>query len=209
MKRWMVLGLAMWAGCGSDSNNNNNNNDAGSNGPGTFNGTVRGKGLSVKDAVFGIINDGSSASNSVIVILADRASLCAAISANPAPTGATTGFGFGLANVGLLGVTPLATGTYTFASSPTLGAGKVSVAVTYETLQGCTVDTNSKVFGTGGSVTVTQVGNAGGTNLHATYSMQFNSDSVSGSVNATYCAALSTTTPPCAFLRTPPSPVLE
>jgi len=199
MNRWMAVALLICAACGSDSNNQ----DAGSPGPGTFQGTVGGKALDVKDAVFGIITT-APAQNVVVVYLADRTGLCAALGSNPAPTGETNAFGFGLGNLTAGGVVPLVTGSYNFTTAPT-SLGRFWFAGLFETVQGCT-PSGSPVDASGGTVNVTQVGNTTGTNLQATFNVNLGSDAASGSVNATYCAAASS--PSCGgFLRAAPPTV--
>ena len=58
---------------------------------------------------------------------------------------------------------------------------------------------------TGGTVTVTQTGNTSGTHFKANLTgLQFGAGTLNGSVDATYCPALSTTT--CGLLLARPGP---
>jgi hypothetical protein len=202
MTRRMVVALLALVACGGGSNGGTP--DAGPTGPGSMSGTIGGKPLVVKDAIFGIVSSGQAA-GAVVVALADRTGLCSAVASSPAPTGSTVSLEFGMANVSATGLLPLDSGSYTFIdSSSGLGApGRYWLLGTFQTFDGCDVIPETVVEATGGTVTVTQAGTASGKNLQATFSMSFGSDGVSGTLNATYCAALETAT--CGLLlRTSP-----
>jgi len=210
MKLWMVMGLLAVAACGGSNGSSPDGGQPSPTGPGSMTGTVGGRGLVVKDAVFAILTSGS-ASGAAVVALADRTGLCGALASNPAPTGSTVTLEFGLANVGASGLVPLANGAYTFlSSSGGLSApGRYWLLGTFQTFDGCAVVPESIVEATAGTVTVTQVGTTSGSNLQGSFSMGFGSDSVSGTVNATYCAALETATCGLLLRQLPDSPELR
>jgi hypothetical protein len=183
MKHWLVLGLLVCA-CGS---NNNNNNNGGGSGPGSITGTVGGQPLAVKDAIFTIEN------NAVLVLVADRENLCSLIAGTTLP-GTTTALLLSLANfVPPSTVNAHVTGDYTFFD---LGGGSLpTTAGRYWYGEFDVVDTTCAAtathFGTGGTVSVTQTGS---TSTHLKVNLtgiQFGTDTLNGSIEATYCQALS------------------
>lgn len=62
----------------------------GCGGPGSFNGTVDGKSLSVADAVFVPLNDSNGNKVGVVLVMSDVPDICSAMKANRAPKGATS-----------------------------------------------------------------------------------------------------------------------
>ena len=193
MRRWMVVGLFVCA-CGSDG--------GGGSGPGSITGTVGGQPMNVKDAVFSLEN------NAVTVLVVDRENICSLLSGTTLP-GTTTALFLSMANfVPPASVNPHVTGDYAFfdLGGGTLpGTGGRYWFGGFETVTAsCTVATVS--YGTGGTVSVTQTGNTSGTHFKANLSgVQFGTDTLNGSIEATYCPALSNT--PCgALLARPPGP---
>jgi hypothetical protein len=193
MKHWLLVGLLVCA-CGSDN--------GGSSGPGSISGTVGGQPLNVKDAVFALDN------NAVLVVVVDRENICPALSGTTLP-GTTTALFLSLANwVPPVSVNPHVTGDYAFFD---LGGGTFPGTAGrywfggFETVTAsCMAATTA--FGTGGTVTVTQTGNTSGTNFKANLTgLQFGTDTLNGSIEATYCPALATTA--CgSLLARPPGP---
>ena len=195
MRRWMVLGVLACA-CGSSSGS--------SSGPGSISGTVGGLPLSVKDAVF------SLDSNAVTVVVADRENICALLGGTTLP-GTTTALFLSMANfVPPASVNPHVTGDYAY-----FDLGGMSLPGTagrywyggFETVTAsCTQATVS--LATAGTVTVTQTGSTAGTHLKANLTgLKFGSDTLNGSIEATYCPALSTTT--CGNALAPPRGPVE
>lgn len=194
MKRWMLLGLLVCA-CGSD-------NGSGGPGPGSISGTVGGRPLSVKDAVF------SLDSNAVTVLVTDRENICSLLSGTTLP-GTTTALFLSVANfVPPSSVNPHVTGDYAYFDLG--GGGFPATAGRYWYGGFETVDANcapaTVTFATAGTVTVTQVGNTSGTHFKANLTgLQFGADTLNGSIEATYCPALSSTS--CGtLLARPPGP---
>jgi hypothetical protein len=192
----MVLGLLACA-CGSDSGSP-------SGGPGSISGTVGGLPLNVKDAVFALENNG------VLVVVTDRENTCALLGGTTLP-GTTTVLFLSLANfVPPLLVNPHVTGDYAYFD---LGGGGFPTAAGrywyggFETVTtSCTVAT--VYLATGGTVTVTQTGNTAGTHFKANLSgLKFGSDTLNGSIDATYCPAVTSTS--CGNVLAPPPGPLE
>ena len=183
MKRWLVLGLLVCA-CGSSNNNNNNGVDAGS---GSITGTVGGQPLAVKDAIFTITQN-----NAVLVLIADRGNLCSLIAGTTLP-GTTTVLLLSLANfVPPSTVNAHVTGDYAFFD---LGPGNLpTTAGRYWFGEFDIVDTTCAAtathFATGGTVTVTQTGSTAAHLKANLTGLQFGTDTLNGSMEATYCAAL-------------------
>lgn len=199
MKRWMMVGLLACA-CGSSSGNNNNNNN---NGPGSITGSVAGHPLNVKDAVFAI-----GSSNEVTVAVTDQANTCSLLSGTTLPSTTTVLF-FTLANyVPPITINPHTTGDYAWfnfnGGSPPGSAGRYWFGG-FETVD-TTCNGNVIAFSSAGTVSVTQVGNSSGTHLKADlHALQFGSDTLNGNVDASYCAALDTTS--CGnLIARPPTP---
>jgi len=194
MKRWMVIGLIVCA-CGSSNN-------GGSSGPGSISGTVGGQPLNVKDAVFNV-----ESNNVVTVVITDRENICALLGGTTLP-GTTTVLLLSLANfVPPATLNPHATGDYAFFD---LGGGTAPTSAGRYWFGGFeTVDASchpgTPTLATGGTVTVTQTGNTT-THFKANVTaVHFGTDTLNGNIEATYCAALTTTS--CGSLvARPPSP---
>lgn len=193
MKRWMMIGLLACA-CGSNS--------GGSSGPGSISGTVGGHPLNVKDAVFALN------SNQLTVAITDQANTCALLSGTTLPSTTTVLF-LSMANfVPPATINPHTTGDYTFfdlnGGNPPGSAGRYWFGG-FET-----VDTSCNgtvvAYGSGGTVSVTQVGNSSGTHLKADlHGIQFGSDTLNGNFEASYCPALTSTN--CGnLIARPPAP---
>jgi hypothetical protein len=180
MKRFIAaLLFAVTAACGSDS------------GGGSL-GSVGGNSLTVKEAIFAIDQD-------ILILLAgDRSGLCDIYGGSSTPSGkyvllATT---FINTNDGI-STTPVVAGDYTVVA----GLGSISAAGKYNTTSfnvadGCTV--NSSIDATSGTFTLQQVGtNSSGSHTTGSVNLKFGADTLSGSVDATFCGALLTnSTPP-------------
>jgi hypothetical protein len=197
MRRWMVLGLLACA-CGSDSGSPD-----GGSGPGSITGTVGGLPLNVKDAVFSLDN------NAVTVLVTDRENACALLGGTTLP-GTTTVLIVSLANfVPPVLVNPHVTGNYAYFD---LGGGTFPTTAGqywyggFETVTAsCTVATTS--LATGGTVNVTQTGTTSGTHFKANLNgLKFGSDTLNGSIEASYCPAVSSTSCGLAIAR-PPGPL--
>ena len=187
MKRWLMLGLLVCA-CGTDNPTNPNNNpDGGSPGSGSITGTVGGQPLVVKDAVFAF--DG----NVVIVLVADRANICQLLGSTTLP-GTTTALLMSIANFVPPGtVNPHVTGDYTF--FPVSQTNQPGTPGLYWYGEFDVVDTScsatANTVATGGTVSITQVGSSSGTHLKANLTgVQFGTDTLNGSFDASYCATL-------------------
>jgi hypothetical protein len=188
MKRWLVLGLLVCA-CGGGNNNNNN----GGGGPGSITGTVGGQPLAVKDAIFAFEG------NAVLVVVGDQQNLCTLLGNTTLP-GQLTVLLLSLANFVPPGtVNPHVTGDYAFFDLG--GGGLPTTAGRYWfgdfDLVGTSCAATANHPGTGGTVTVTQTGSTSGTHFKANLTgLQFGTDTLNGSIEATYCANL--TNSPCA-----------
>ena len=179
MKHWLVLGLLVCACGGSDNN-------SGGSGPGSISGTVGGQPLAVKDAVFTIDN------NAVLVLVADRANICSLLGGASLP-GNTTVLLLSMANfVPPTTVNPHVTGDYAFfdltgGSFPTTAGkywfGEFDIIDT-------TCAATSTHSGTGGTVSITQTGSTTAHVKANLTSLQFGTDTLNGNFDATYCAAL-------------------
>jgi hypothetical protein len=188
MKRLLVLGLLVCA-CGGSSNNNNP--DGGGSGAGSITGSVGGQPLAVKDAIFYILNN-----NAVLVLVADQPNLCSLMGGTTLP-GTTTALLLSLANFSSPStLNPHVTGDYTFFD--TSGGSLPTTAGRYWDGEFDVVNTSCAAtanhLGTGGTVTVTQVGSAS-THLKVNLTgIQFGTDSLNGNIEASYCTALGNST---------------
>jgi hypothetical protein len=186
MKRVICLAVLACAACGSSSGNNGSP-DAGN--PNSVTGTVGGHTLNAQDAVFTLTSNYSGLPDGVaIVAIADRANLCSLLQSSTEPTGQLNVLGVALLNVGLGTISPLVTGPYTFATPNSPGQYYSGFFASG------TCATNTMYAPAAGSAafTVTQVGTTAGTHLKGTFSnISFGTDgSFSGTVDASYCAAL-------------------
>jgi hypothetical protein len=185
MKRVICLAVLACAACGSS---NGGSPDAGN--PNSVSGTVGGHTLNVQDAVFTFTSNypGGIPDGVAIVAIVDRPNLCSLLSATTEPTGQLNVLGVALLNVGLGTINPLVTGPYTFATPSSPGQYYSGFFASG------TCATNTQYAPAAGSAafTVTQVGTTGGTHLKGTFSnISFGTDgSFSGTVDASYCAAL-------------------
>ena len=189
MKRVICLAVLACAACGSSSGNGGGP-DAGN--PNTVTGTVGGHTLTAQDAVFTITssNTGGLPDGVAIVAIADRANLCSLLASATEPTGQLNVLGVALVNVSFTGIQPLVTGPYTLAAGVPQNVGQYYSGF----FASGTCATNTQYAPAAGSAafTVTQVGTTGGTHLKGTFSnISFGTDgSFSGTVDASYCAAL-------------------
>jgi hypothetical protein len=178
MKRFIAAFLfVVTLGCGSDS--------------GDSLGSVGGNSLSVNDAIFAVDQD------FLILLAGDRSGLCDIYGGSSTPSGkyvllATT---FINTNDGV-STTPVVAGDYAVVAGPgsITGAGKYNIT-SFNVADGCTV--NSSTDATSGTFALQQVGtNTSGSHTTGNVNLKFGGDSLSGSVNATYCAALATNSIP-------------
>lgn len=179
MTRWIVLALIVCA-CGSSS-------DGGGNPAGSITGMVGGHPLDVKDAVFGI----DATTKLVWVFAGDRTGVCALLGGTTLP-GTTTGLALLMVNVtGATSTGDYTTGNYTWldlANTSGLPAPGLYWAGSFAVATSCTMSSSSDA--TAGSLNVTQVGNSAGTHLKVTLSnVSFGTDTLNGSLEASYCAA--------------------
>jgi len=167
-----LMALALSVGCGSSDNS------------GGSVGSVGGNALTIKEALFAI--------DSGILFLAasDRTGLCALAGGTTPPTGKTTGFAGALVNFDGSNFIAHVTGDYTIITSIPTGAGKYAQSE-FVAANGCTISTDTSA--TSGTFTVNQVGtNSSGSHTTGHFSLKFGADSLNGNVDATYCAALLT-----------------
>jgi len=199
MRRLIWIGALAAVACGGS---NGGNPDGGGN-PNSVSGTVNGQPLNAQDAIFVISSgDPTIPDGAVLLALTDRANACSLVSASTPPTGQVTILAFGLINVGLGGIQPITTGPYTFITGvpSTLGAFW-RAAFAYGT---CT-NFNQYDPSSASSFNVTQVGNATGTHLKGNFNtLSFGTaGSLTGTFDASYCAALNNPGNNCLSSPTP------
>jgi hypothetical protein len=190
MKRVICLAVLACAACGSSSGNNGGP-DAGTGN--SVNGTVDGGSLNAQDAVFTFTSNygGGLPDGVAIVAIADRANLCSLLQSSSEPTGNLNVLGVALVNVSFTGIQPLVTGPYTLAAGVPQNVGQYYSGF----FASGTCASNTQYVPAAGSAAfnVTQVGTTSGTHLKGTFSnITFvnASGSFSGTVDASYCAAL-------------------
>ena len=101
----LLVALATLAGCGS---------------AGSFNGTVAGNQLAVRDAIFGVTRDSAGKPTTAVLVLADVPDICTTVKANRNPKGATY-VSVVLTRVSGLTLGPPDVGDYTVAAFPSSG----------------------------------------------------------------------------------------
>ncbi len=196
MKRWMILGLIACA-CGSSDGGNNNPG-------GSITGTVGGQPLDVKDAVFGV-----DAAKAVFVFVGDRTGICSLLAGTTLP-GTTTVLQLALVNI--IGPTNAHLGDYTVGNYAWIDLGNPSISspglyfgAGFAVASSCT--TVPHTVATGGTLTVTQVGNSTGTHLKATLTnLKFGTDTLNGTFEAAYCAEAVNPTCGSTLRSRPPAP---
>ena len=188
MKRWIVLGLIAAAACGSNDGGtpDGGGNPGNGNPGGSITGTVGGHPLDVKDAVFAI----DARTKLVWVFAADRPGICGLLGGSSLP-GTTTGLALLLVNVtGATSTGDYTTGNYAWvdlATTTGLPPPGLYWAGSFAVATSCTMSSPSDA--TAGTVTVTQVGNSSGTHLKLDLTgVKFGTDTLGGSLEATYCA---------------------
>ncbi len=185
MKRLLALCLLACA-CGSSSGSNDSGTPTGS---GSVTGTVGGHALNVKDAVFAV----DPATKITYFAMADRADICTLLGGSTLPSGTTTVLGLAFLNYpGGLSAVDLVTGDYSWYDLPHLTSapppGKYWNGA-FVIPSSCTTSTSTS--STAGTVTVTQLGDSTGTHMKVSFSnIAFGSDTLSGSAEAVYCAAV-------------------
>ena len=202
MKRWMLLCLLVCA-CGGSNNGGGGGPDSGPpHGSGSFTGSVNGHALTVKDAVFG-----DPSSSLIAIIAADQNNLCTLLGGDTFPGGTVTVLGVAIVNA-RVPASPVVEGTYNWID---LQGGTLGPALWWDGAFALPTDCSGggeRWSPNGGTVTVTQMGNTTGKTLKATYSnLTFDggTGSLSGTVEATFCAA-ATVAPHCGRLvARPPS----
>jgi hypothetical protein len=201
MKRWIVLCLFACA-CGSESSNNGTPDSGTPHGSGTFTGTVNGHALTVNDAVFGI----DPGSKLVTLVASDQSNLCTLLGGTTFPGGTVTVLGTALLNYSSPPLpSDVVVGDYTWFG---LTTGIPTAGKWWDGVFALPTSCTSAVAypATSGTIAVTQVGTTTGTHLKATYTnLTFDGGTLSGNVEAIYCAA-ATTNPSCgaAVLARPP-----
>jgi hypothetical protein len=196
MKRIVLMWVAACVACGSSDGGS----DAGTTGgSGTATGTVNGHSLNVKDAVFAA----DTSLGITTLALADRTDVCTLLKSSTPPTGATTALVLGLANLGPASIpVGLGTGTYNWNDLNSLPPPGLYWAGSFGVGTGCTLTNTTDA--TGGTVTITQVGNTTGTHLKGSYNGTFGSDTLSGTFDAVYCDAVVNPGAGCPNLRAGP-----
>lgn len=209
MKRIVLIVVAACLACGSSSNNP----DGGSTPANGVSGSVDGHALNVQDAVFTIASGGSLEvpDGTVVLVLGDRANLCSIFGSTTPPTGDATILALALVNASLSGLQPLAAGPYGFIdlNNPptTIGSYWGGFLLTGPV---CGVPTEYDPTA-GSTLNLTQVGTASGTHLKANFSsLTFGTQGsfTSGTIDATYCAALNNSVNPCLGAARTPFPVV-
>jgi hypothetical protein len=189
MKRVICLAVLACAACGG-SNGNGGGPDAGP--ANSVTGTVAGHTLNAQDAVFTFTSNygGSIPDGVAIVAIADRPNLCALLQSSTEPTGNLNVLGVALLNVSFTGIQPLVTGPYTVVAGIPSNVGQYYSG--FFASGTCASNTQYAPAAGSAAFNVTQVGTASGTHLKGTFSnISFGTDgSFSGTVDASYCAAL-------------------
>ena len=199
MKRWILLCLVV-CGCGSS---NDGNPDAGGNPGGSITGTVGGHPLDVKDAVFGI----DPTTKLVWLFAADRTGVCGLLGGTSLP-GTTTALALLMVNVtGASSTGDYTTGNYAWidlSGTPGLPAPGLYWAGSFAVAASCTMSTSDDA--TAGTLAVTQVGNSTGTHLKLNLTnVKFGTDTLNGSLEASYCATAVNPTCGGSLLARPPA----
>ena len=172
----VLAGLAVLASCGSSNNNGGNNGSVGS---------VGGNALTINDAIYAV-----DSQNFLFIVASDRSGLCSLYTSTTAPTGKSTVLVGGFVNFDGQNVAAPAAGTYNWFSTQSVptAAGKY-VLGDFIVANGCT--TTTEVAATGGTFTLNAVGgNTSGSHTTGSMNLKFGTDSLSGNIDATYCAAL-------------------
>jgi len=203
MKRWMALCLLACA-CGGGDGGNGTPDSGPPHGSGSFTGTVDGHSLTVKDAVFG-----DPSSSLLAVVAADQNNLCTLLGGTTFPGGTVTVLGVAILNTNVPSG-PVIAGTYSWFDLQ--GGGSLPTGLLWDGAFDLPTDCDGNGeawLPSGGTITVTQMGNTTGTHLKATYTnLTFDGGvgGLSGSVEATYCPA-ATIAPSCGrlLLALPPA----
>ena len=174
-----LLGLAL-AACGGDDAD-----DAASGGKGgTFEGTVAGQSLDVKEVLFAYVAQENTAV--LAVVLADQTGLCAKMQASKSPPNLTT-FVVGVFNTVASGTASVTPGTYT---NFQIGAGKFAIGAFDKEDAQCIstveADTGSVVSG---SVKLDSFEAKAGGIARGSFDVKVGeqNDAVKGTFNATFC----------------------
>jgi hypothetical protein len=187
MRRLVCLGALVAVACGSSDGNP----DGGSGGGNSITGTVHGQALNVQDAIFTITSGTGDpfTDGLVLVAVADRSDLCTLVASTTPPSGTATVLAMAVAKVAFTGLQPLTNGAYVFSADVPTSVGSFwTAAFASGTCTGATQFDPSSAA----ALNVTQVGTTGGTHLKANFSnLSFGTEgTLSGTVDATYCAAL-------------------
>jgi hypothetical protein len=158
----------------------------------------------VKDAVFG-----DPSSSLVAVVAADQNNLCTLLGGTTFPGGTVTVLGVAILNTNTP-AGPVIAGTYSWFDLQ--GGGSLPTGLLWDGAFALPADCDGNGeawLPSGGTITVTQMGNTTGTHLKATYTnLTFDGGvgGLSGSVEATYCPA-ATIAPSCGrlLLARPPA----
>lgn len=156
----------------------------------SFNGTVLGNSLSVADAVFALLRDGTGKSQGLSVILSDKANICSTLKANRVPK-AASGLGMTLFSVNAAGeLLAPDKGDYTVITATPTSAGKYTWGSFSKTDSNCTgILTDAQTEARSGIIKVTDFKAETGGTLTGTFDITFGGqgDKVTGTIAATYC----------------------
>lgn len=157
---------------------------------GTFNGTVSGNSLSVKDAVFSVTRvDGKIQYSNLI--LADAPNLCTSLRANRNPKSVTV-FAASFVRSNVAGeVLATDVGDYTVVTTYSLEGGtRSSIAAFFKTDANCTtINTEEQGAGKSGIIKISEYNPSTEGKMSGTFDITFGeqNDKVSGSFSADYC----------------------
>ena len=190
MRRVICLAVLACAACGSSSGGGGPDGGSGN----SVSGTVEGHSIAAQDAVFTFTSGYPNLPDGVaIVAIADRPNLCALLQSSSLPTGTLNVMGVALLNVGLGTINTLVTGPYTVIDLTHPPSVPGQYASGFFASGTCTTNTEYLTNTTSAAFNVTQVGTTSGTHMKGTFSsMTFvnASGSFSGTIDASYCAAL-------------------
>ena len=174
-------------------------------GPGSFDGTVAGNTLDVKEAVFFVqpfTFGTTSVGNAIALGLSGQTGTCDSLKANTTKANGTAlTMALGVMQGGLSVSDDLTSGSYRLLTildglNPPAAGTRVYYSA-FDKLDATCKDTTSQTgLATGGSITVD--GYTAGKSVTGSFDLQFGSDTGKGSFNATFCDyQLPTTTPAC------------
>jgi hypothetical protein len=166
-----------------------------------MNGTVGGVSLSVADAIFAVLRDGTGKQAGLLVAMSDKPNICDSLKANRQPKSATAlTMAFVRYNAQFETLAP-DVGEYSVLSAEAPGAGNFAAAVFSRSDANCTnTISNDASVAKSGLIKLTNLKAETNGTAVASFDMTFGAgDKVTGSFNARYCdiVSLSTTAPNC------------